>query len=56
MSFYNYNDIELENKINEIKTHMKDALKLIDICNNDPASDYHTQSIERDIKRFLEDH
>ena len=56
MGFYNYNDIQLDNKLDEIKQYMKEALELINVCNNDTTSEFNTCSLEKSIKRFLEDY
>lgn len=55
MSFYNDNDIRLENKLNEIKQDMEEALKLIEICENDAESDFNTHYLKKRIERFCED-
>ena len=56
MSFYNNNDIQLDSKLDEIKQCMEEALELINVCNNDTTSEFNTCSLEKDIKRFLEDY
>ena len=55
MSFYNQNDIALDNQLNEIKKEMGRALELIDICEDDPSSEFNTHPLKKDIERFLED-
>lgn len=56
MDYYNDNDIELDNKLTEIKECMEEALDLIEVCNNDTSSQFYTVNLKKDIKRFLEDH
>ena len=42
MAFYNNNDIALDNKLEEIKDSMREALELIKECDNDLNSEYNT--------------
>ena len=55
MAFYNQNDIALDNKLEEIKDSMREALELVKACENDPDSEISTYGIEKGINRFLED-
>ena len=55
MAFYNQNDIALDNKLDEIKDNMREALELIKACDDDPKSEFDTCRLEKGINRFLED-
>ncbi len=55
MAFYNNNDIALDNKLDEIKDNMREALDLIKACEDDMNSEISTYSLKRTINRFLDD-
>lgn len=55
MAFYNTNDIALDDKLEEIKDNMREALELIKACENDPDSEFSACELEKSINRFLED-
>lgn len=55
MSFYNYNDIKLDNKLTELKECMQEVLDLIGVCDSDTSSEFYTMDLKKAIQRFLTD-
>ena len=55
MSFYNSEDIRLNNMMEDITDSMRKALEQIKICERDENSEYNTSRLKKDIERFLED-
>lgn len=56
MEFYCECDEKLVNQLGSIKAELEYALELIKECNEDRDSDYYTGTLEKDIRRFIEDH